>query len=200
MPPISRSIVLRDRGPCEDLRQRVEEVVRTFKSALDLFFVHEQRIERAPGVVVHVWWEPHHPKMDIRLACDDELGARYVNVTAPDPNLQQRVLDALAAQLPFVPLEELRERARHDNSEQVWQQLAIGVREDFDLPTYDLIVDALSSPNSRRRRSAAHAAALLAWPILTSPLEQAVTRETDESTRSVLAIAAKETARGKELE
>jgi hypothetical protein len=181
--------VLRDRSSCSDLQQRLEVILRGFKDELNLFFLYESAIERAAGVMVHVWWEPQNPALDVRLVCDEVLGATYVNVTAPDASQQSRVLDALSSRLEFVPLAELQDRARQAHSDAAWILLALGVREDFDEATYDLIKDALESPTPPRRRAAGHAAAVLAWPQFAQLMRDALSREEDAETRAVLEIA-----------
>lgn len=193
MKRVSRSIILRDRLPCSDSQQKLETILRGFKDVLNLFFVYERKLERTPGVVVHVWWEPQNPKLDVRLVCDEVLGAHYVNVTAPQADQQRSILDALSSQLEVVPLAELQERARRENSDSAWVLLTLGVREDFDEGTYDLIKDALESPTRARRRAAAHAAALLAWPQLDQVVRDALAKEQDAELRAVLEVAARET-------
>lgn len=186
MKRVSRSIVLRDGPSCGELQQTLETILRSFKETLDLFFLHEKKIERAAGVVVHIWWEPQNPALDVRLVCDDVLGAKYVNVTAPDGEQLRRVLDALSFRLEVVPVAELQDRAHRDNSDAAWVQLALGVREDFDEETFRAIKDALESPIAARRRAAAQAAAVLGWPQLRQALRDALAREEDVAVRAVL--------------
>jgi hypothetical protein len=189
MPLQSNSIVLRDAPPCESLRTRLDDVLLEVKPQIGLFFFYKGRIDRAPGVVVHQFFDPARTEVDVRLVCDDVLGARYVNVTGPDPVVRSAILDALAQHFDTVPVEELREAAQRAGDERSWLLLALGIRTPFDEPTSRLISEAMVSPDVERRRSAAEAAAMLVWPELDGMLSQALARETDADVRQLLRLA-----------
>ncbi|XXX81631.1 hypothetical protein WMF30_23010 [Sorangium sp. So ce134] len=190
------SLVLRDPAPCEELKQLVSRVLlHEVKPKLGLFFHYEQCIERAPGVIVHVWWEPLHPKLDVRLVCDDLMRTTYINVTGPDAEVRRRLLDELAAHVDLVPVEELREAVRRDGGDgSAWLRLALGLREEFDAEAFALIRGGLASPDLAQRHGAAQAVALLEWPQLAQPVREALAREGDPNTAQLLELAAQVTA------
>jgi hypothetical protein len=102
MPYVSYSLVVRDPESCESLREGLDHLLRSLKEELDLFFLYEGREDPSPDVVMHVWWEPQHTKLDVRLVCDAPLAASYVNVTAPDKEQAVAVLGAIAGMVFLV--------------------------------------------------------------------------------------------------
>jgi hypothetical protein len=188
----SNSLVLRGSTPCEELRAKLELDVRPLKDTLDLFFVYEQRLERAPGVVADVWWDPVFPDVDVRLVCDDVIATQYVNVTDPDPARRRRILEELEKRLDVVSLPELIEDARRTCDERTCLRLALGVREDFDPIVRDVLCDGLASADAERRRAASQAIALLAWPELAAAVRAAHETERDPAIGSILELALRE--------
>jgi hypothetical protein len=187
----SNSIILKNPPSCEELLPQVEAVIRPLTQTLDLFFVYEERIDRAPGVVVHVWWEPLNPKLDIRLVCDDLMKTRYLNVTGPDKDQRQRILYELEKHFETVAAADLYEQVRnHGDDVNAWLRLALGVRREPDEEALQLLVSGLQSPDVGRRNGAAQASAMFQWPELGNPVRQALARETDPATIEALKVAA----------
>jgi hypothetical protein len=189
MPYVSYSLVVRDPESCESLREGLDHLLRSLKEELDLFFLYEGREDPSPDVVMHVWWEPQHTKLDVRLVCDAPLAASYVNVTAPDKEQAVAVLGAIAARLPARSLEALRDKAKASDAEADWTLFAIAICDPAAEPNLTVFRDAFRSPRPARRRAAAQAAAIVASPSLLPLLAEALAAEAHGSTCTVLEIA-----------
>lgn len=187
----SDSIVLDNPPPDLELRERLAHVLGwQVKPRTGQFFTYERTFEREPGVVVHTFWDPLNVTFDLRLVCDDRMGARYVDVKLPDPDKRRAILDELAKHLPVVPAAALKDGVRNGGGEGAWLRMALGVGAAFDREALDLVREGLASPVPDRRRGAAQAAALLEWPQLKEPVQEALGAELDPDVRPLLELAA----------
>ncbi len=103
-------------------------------------------------------------------------------------NLATQLEPWLAAELPFIPLEELRDQA-HRNLEKDPKslvRLAIGSGETTDPTGFQIIAKALRHSDPKVRLAAVEAASVSQWREFQPELQSMKARETDPEVREMI--------------
>lgn len=155
-----------------DFFDRMQDALDVLERQHGLSFEYKFSQELASNLVHHIYLERNERAL-LRLVDDFATPVRYLIIEAMTQKEVLQIGNWLGEHLPFISLKELQQEA-HQNmlkDPKSLVRLAIGVGEEFDPISFEVIHQGLHSSDEQIRFRAAEAASLTQWPEFVPELE-----------------------------
>lgn len=181
-------LILKTTSPDGELVEALDRTLRQWgEAAPDLQFNAWGWREVGAGVTTFDWTNVRDPQIAIRFTRDDNIGARYIEVSSAEEGTTNLLAMALRKVFPVSTSAELRDEVLREGARDpaAYARLGIGV-EGYDEESESLIREGLRAAEPEVRIRAAMAVGHLQWPEFRDAVFEALARETDPRNQRLL--------------
>jgi hypothetical protein len=147
----------------------------------------------SPHITVHRWAEDRGEGV-IDLTIDTAFPAILLSVMGPDERSVAAAAKELVELLELPSAEDYEREAKTSEDPTALIRAALAHNGGYSEALGETVRVALGSSDTARRRAAAQASALLAWPELGPVLRTAAARESDDQARRLMELAVRKCA------
>lgn len=136
-----------------------------------LTFTYDRAQQDGDDLVRHIYLDPTG-NSSLSLVSDLQVPARYLQIETRTSEEAQQLGQWLSESLPFIPLAELQQDARHggEAAPYLLVRLALGAGQQAEAETTAILDNGLRSANDLMRFRAAQAMGLTSWPVFATQL------------------------------